>query len=47
MTIDDPVFLSRYTRQGSVCAFLYGKAHEFGQRHQAPQENRGSMTILY
>jgi hypothetical protein len=25
MTINDPVFLSRYTRQGSVCAFLYGR----------------------
>src|ERR1700728_591613 len=38
----NPDFLPRGTGHDNECAFLYGKAHEVCQRHQVPQEIRGS-----
>ena len=40
----NPDFLSRWTRQSRVCAFPQRKAHELHQRHQPPQEIRGSAV---
>jgi len=39
-----PDFRPRSTRQGRVCAFLSGKAHDVCQRHQLLQEIRGSVV---
>jgi hypothetical protein len=39
-----PDFLPRRTGQGIVCAFLQGKTHDLCQRHQLPQEIRGSAV---
>jgi hypothetical protein len=39
-----PDFLSRCAGQDRVCAFLLRKAHDVCQRHQHPQEIRGSAV---
>ena len=41
-TVANPDFLPRSARQGRVCAFLLRKGAEVRQRHQGPQEIRGS-----